>query len=60
MEKIKCPNLECGRRILDIEVMTQGKMVLEIKCGHCGEIARLGYSPKQKKEKVHKRNRWQE
>lgn len=38
MEKVKCPNPKCGRRILDIEVMPPGKLVLEMKCRHCGEV----------------------
>ncbi len=55
MEKVKCPNPKCGRRIFDIEVMPSGKVVLEIKCRHCGEMAQVGFSPK----KVHKKNRRQ-
>ena len=30
MEKVKCPNPKCGRRIFDIEEMPPGKLVLEI------------------------------
>lgn len=29
MEKVKCPNPKCGRRIFDIEEMPPGKVVLE-------------------------------
>ena len=32
MEKVKCPNPKCGRRIFDIEEMPPGKVVLEMKC----------------------------
>ena len=56
MEKVKCPNPKCGRRIFDIEEMPPGKVVLEMKCRHCGEIIRVGFSPKM----VHKKNRRQE
>ena len=56
MEKVKCPNPKCGRRIFDIEEMPPGKVVLEMKCRHCGEIVQVGFSPK----KIHKRNRRQE
>ena len=31
MEKVKCPNPKCGRRILDIEVVPPGKLVLEME-----------------------------
>ena len=34
MEKVKCPNPKCGRRIFDIEEMPPGKVVLEMKCRH--------------------------
>ena len=40
MEKVKCPNPKCGRRIFDIEEMPPGKVVLEMKCRHCGEMRR--------------------
>ncbi len=40
MERIRCPNPKCGRHILDIEVMSPGKSVLEMKCRHCGEVGR--------------------
>lgn len=30
MEKVKCPNPKCGRRIFDIEEMPPGRTVLEI------------------------------
>lgn len=40
MEKVKCPNLKCGQRIFDIEEMSPGKVVLEMKCRHCGEMQR--------------------
>lgn len=43
MEKVKCPNPKCGRRIFDIEEMPPGKVVLEMKCRHCGEIVLLLY-----------------
>ena len=56
MEKVKCPNPQCGRRIFDIEEMPSGKVVLEMKCRHCGEMVQVGFSPK----KVHKKNRRQE
>ena len=56
MEKVKCPNPKCGRRILDIEVVPPGKLVLEMKCRHCGEVVRVVCSP----GKVHKRKRGQE
>ena len=52
MEKVKCPNPKCGRRIFDIEEMPPGKVVLEMKCRHCGKIIRVGFSPKM----VHKKN----
>ena len=55
MEKVKCPNPKCGRRIFDIEEMPLGKVVLEMKCRHCGEIVQVGFSPK----KIHKKNRRQ-
>ena len=55
MEKVKCPNPKCGRRIFDIEEMPPGKVVLEMKCRHCGEIVQVGISPK----KIHKKNRRQ-
>ena len=55
VEKVKCPNPKCGRRILDIEEMPPGETVLEIKCRHCGEVVRVGFGPK----KVHKKNRRQ-
>ena len=29
MEKVKCPNPKCGRRIFDIEEMPPGRTVLE-------------------------------
>lgn len=29
MEKVKCPNPKCGRRIFDIEEMPPGETVLE-------------------------------
>ena len=32
MEKVKCPNPKCGRRIFDIEEMPPGKLVLEMRC----------------------------
>ncbi len=38
MEKVKCPNPKCGRRIFDIEEMPPGKLVLEMRCSHCGEV----------------------
>ncbi len=31
MEKVKCPNPKCGRRIFDIEEMPPGKVVLEMQ-----------------------------
>ena len=55
MERIRCPNPQCGRHILDIEVMSPGKSVLEIKCRHCGEVVQVGFSPRM----VHKKNRRQ-
>ena len=55
MEKVKCPNPKCGRRILDIEVVPPGKCVLEMKCRHCGEVVQVGFSPRM----VHKKNRRQ-
>ena len=36
VEKVKGPNPKCGRRILDIEVMSPGKSVLEMEYRHCG------------------------
>lgn len=56
IQRIRCPNPKCGRRIFDIEEMPPGKVVLEMKCRHCGEIVQVGFSPK----KIHKRNRRQE
>lgn len=56
MEKVKCPNPKCGRRIFDIEEMPPGKVVLEMKCRHCGKMVQVGFSPK----KIRKRNRRQE
>ncbi len=56
MEKVRCPNPKCGRRILDIEVEPPGKTVLEMKCRHCGEVVRVGFGPR----KVQKKNRRQE
>lgn len=56
MEKVKCPNPKCGRRIFDIEEMPPGKVVLEMKCRNCWKIVQVGFSPK----KIHKRNRRQE
>ena len=56
MEKVKCQNPKCGRRIFDIEEMPPGKLVLEMRCSHCGEVVRVGYNP----GKVHKKNRRQE
>lgn len=55
MERIRCPNPKCGRRILDIEEMPSGETVLEIKCRHCREVVQVGFGPK----KVHKKNRRQ-
>jgi hypothetical protein len=55
VERIRCPNPKCGRRILDIEEMPPGETVLEIKCRHCGEVVRVGLGPK----KVHRKNRRQ-
>ena len=43
MEKVKCPNPKCGRRIFDIEEIPPGRVVLEMKCRHCGEIIRVGF-----------------
>ncbi|MDE6601073.1 MAG: hypothetical protein K2K90_02690 [Lachnospiraceae bacterium] len=34
MEKVKCPNPKCGRRIFDIEEMPSGKVVLESPAIH--------------------------
>ena len=34
MERIRCPNPKCGRHILDIEVMSPGKSVLESPAIH--------------------------
>ncbi len=45
MEKVKCPNPKCGRRIFDIEEMPPEKLVLEMRCSHCGEVVRVGYNP---------------
>ncbi len=55
MERIRCPNPKCGRHILDIEVMSPGKSVLEMKCRHCGEVVQVGFGPRM----VHKKNRRQ-
>lgn len=57
---VRCPKPRCGRRILDIEVEPPGKVVLEVKCLHCGEVVRVSHNPERKKGKVHKRNRRQE
>ena len=55
IQRMECPNPKCKRRIFDIDVIPQGKIMLEMKCRHCGEIIRVGFSPK----KVHKRNKRQ-
>lgn len=55
-EKIKYPNPECGRRILDHEEVDSKWTVLEIKCQHCGKKVRLYYDPDGVEARLH-RNR---
>ena len=40
IQKIKCPNHKCGRRVCDIGV-TRFRIVIELKCPHCGEIVEM-------------------
>ena len=37
IQKIKCPNHKCGRRIFDIGI-TRFRIIVELKCPHCGEV----------------------
>ncbi len=45
MEKIRCPNPRCRRRILDNEMVDSEWTVLEIKCQHCGKLVRMYCGP---------------
>ena len=49
IQKIKCPNHKCGRRIFDIGI-TRFSIIVELKCPHCGEVVRVYWKPKEKKK----------
>jgi len=49
IQKIKCPNHKCGRRIFDIGI-TRFRIIVELKCPHCGEVVRVYWKPKEKKK----------
>lgn len=48
IQKIKCPNHKCRRRIFDIGI-TRFRIIVELKCPHCGEVVRVYWKPKEKK-----------
>lgn len=60
MEKMRCPNPECGRRILDNEDIDLEWTVLEIKCPHCGKQVRLYCGPDGIEAKVYGRRKRRE
>ncbi len=49
IQKIKCPNHKCERRIFDIGI-TRFRIIVELKCPHCGEVVRVYWKPKEKKK----------
>ena len=49
IRKIRCLNYECGRRTFDIDI-TRFKIIVELKCPHCGEVVRVYWNPKEKKK----------
>ena len=49
IQKINCPRHKCGRRIFDIGV-TRFRIIIELKCPHCGEIVRVYWKPKEKRK----------
>ena len=55
IQKIKCPNHKCGRRIFDIGI-TRFRIIVELKCPHCGEVVRVYWKPKEKKIYIDKKN----
>lgn len=44
MERIRCPNPKCGRHILDIEVMSPGKSVLESPAIHLKTVKKAKHT----------------
>lgn len=38
-KKMKCSN--CGRRAFDISELPKEKVVVELKCPHCGKVVKV-------------------
>lgn len=41
IQRIKCPNRQCRKRVCDIGMMALDKIIVELKCPHCGKIVRV-------------------
>ncbi len=49
IQKMRCSNSECRKRVCDIWETRFGVVVIELKCRHCGEIVRVYWKPRGKK-----------